>query len=222
MKRKILIDTGYFVFTTIYSIIKDKSEITDDNIDNLLEKFRHKASIKLYQILARHYAKSSDVYFIRDCPRTTIWRKKIKKEYKNKNNSSYKNIMVKFFNMMYNDIIQQFRSLHGCNIIKIPRAEADDIISLFIKFQEGSFIVISKDRDLFQLKKYENDSNIDFYTIGGKCINYRAENWVKLIKFDNYELYLTMYNKEFINLDIIPYEIYDNFNNIIHNIKITT
>ena len=135
MKRKILIDTGYFIFTTIYSIIKDKSEITNDNIENLLEQFRHKASIKLYQILARHYAKPSDVYFIRDCPRTTIWRKKIKKEYKNKNNSSYKNIMVKFFNMMYNDIIQQFRSLHGCNIIKIARAEADDIISLFIKFQ---------------------------------------------------------------------------------------
>ncbi len=80
--------------------------------------------------------------------------------------------------------------------------------------------MISKDRDLFQLNKYE--SKIDFYTIGGKCINYRAENWVKLIKFDNNELYSTMYNKEFINLDIIPYEIYDNFNNIMHNINITS
>jgi len=221
MREKILIDTGYFVFTTIYSIINNKSQITDNNIGNLLEQFKHKASIKLYQILARHHADPHNIYFIRDCPRTNIWRKKIKKEYKNNNNSSYKNIMVKFFTMMYNNIIQQFRSLHGCNIIKIARAEADDIISLFIKFQEGDFIVISNDKDLFQLKKYEFNSNIYFYTIGGKCINYRAENWVKLIKFDNNELYSTMYNKEFINLDIIPYDIYDNFNNIIHNINIT-
>tara|TARA_B100000780_G_scaffold276552_1_gene245357 strand:- start:14339 stop:15016 length:678 start_codon:yes stop_codon:yes gene_type:complete len=219
MKRKILIDTGYFVFTTIYSIINNKNDITNENLSRMLEKFKHKASIKLYQILSRHKTEANNVYFIRDCPRTSIWRKKINKEYKNCNNSSYVNIMGAFFSIMYTDIIHEFRAIHKCHVVKVDGAEADDIISLFIKFQEGPFTIISKDKDLFQLIK--NNKNIDFYTVGGKCINYRADKWVGLIKFDKKQLYSTMYNKEFINLDVIPYKIYTKFINLIHNINIT-
>ena len=217
-KTNVLIDTGYLVFSLIYSLIKDKSEINNDNIERLVEEFSIKAHIKLYQILSRHKIKGECLYFIRDCPRSDIWRKRMTTEYKISNNSSYSNNMNKFFVRMYYRIIPNFCSLHRCNTIKIPRAEADDIISLFIKFIDSKCIVVTNDKDLFQLNKF---NNVTFYNINGRCIDKKAENWCNVIIFNNNELFTNISDKQFINLDIVPYDIYRKFNNTMHNIFVT-
>ena len=214
---KVLIDTGYLVFSTIYSVIKDKKDINESNIERLVEQFDCNMRIKLYQIMSRHKALAKDMYFIRDCPRTDIWRKKLVEGYKCENNSSYSNTMNIFFTRMYTDIIPRFCSLHRVNAIKIPNAEADDIISLFIKFSDSNCVVISNDKDLFQLIKFDN---VSFFNINGRCINKKANNWCNLINFNNNELYTKVYDKQFINLNIVPYSIWEKFNTVMHNINV--
>ena len=213
----LLYDTSYTIFNTIYSIIKDKNELNDYKIDVFLNIYKKLFCKRIYRTFSRHRINPQNAYFIRDCPRNDIWRKVLSNKYKSTTNKSYNSKIGDIFTYTYTKILPYFVEKYRCNIIKIDNAEADDVISLFTKhFIYNKIIVISNDRDLYQLN---NLQNISYYSFSGYCKDDYAKIWYDKINNSMREknIFCFIQDKQFINLKCIPNYIEDNFNNLFNN-----
>ena len=213
-KNIIIYDTSYIIFDTIYSVVKNKDDISAKNIDSLINRFRKHFNRRIFRSLAKHNVNMRNAYFVRDCPRDKIWRKKQKNVYKSKKNKSYCPLMSKFFDYIYNIFLPTLVKRHNCHVIQIDEAEADEVIALLVKkLTNKNIVIICKDKDLFQLKK--KYKFLQFYTFKGYSLNKDALKWCRIISFNNNQLIKKINNKNFINLDKIPKLLVDRFEKVL-------
>lgn len=183
-KTKVLIDGSYLIYSTyfnanyIYKKRFPKNKIKEN--EDLSKNYNF---IKIFnQIFTKNFKKIkkffnilyTDIFFVRDCLRETIWRIEIYDKYKidRKGFVKHQNKEVdlgNFFMMTYNEILEDLQEKMKFNVIKIEEAEADDTIyllsMLFIK--DGYDVnIMSNDSDFHQLLT----NNVNIYDIGLKKV----------------------------------------------------
>lgn len=122
----------------------------DDNYMNSIEKIRAKYDIPY-----------TNVIFVRDCPRESIWRIKEFPEYKRnrKNTCKFQNRKYNIGNIfrhVYSNLYPKLCDKYGIKVVKVATAEADDVIAVLSKkiHEEDPrrlIVIITNDNDFLQL-----------------------------------------------------------------------
>jgi 5'-3' exonuclease len=127
--------------------------------ETFVEKFR-KTFVETLEKIPKNLGiggeRESMIFVGKDCPRETIWRMKLFKDYKaNRANGQEDGFMGgPFFKMVYEDKL--FQAAGAKAILKYPTLEADDCIAISIKYvlamyPECNVYVITSDKDYLQL-----------------------------------------------------------------------
>jgi len=122
-----------------------------------------------------------NMIIVRDCPRETIWRMNIFREYKatRKNTCNYKNkkfSVGNIFKHIYNNLYPKLEEQYKFKIIKVENAEADDVIAVLtnrIREIDKSrlVVIISNDNDYLQLV---NEKTL-IWSLQNKLLNTKVE-----------------------------------------------
>lgn len=106
--------------------------------------------------------KNHDVVICADSP---SWRKRVWPYYKNNRKKIYKSETMDWqfifdtTSMLFEELDQHFK--YKC--LKVDGAEADDIIATLVKKRvDKDLIIVSRDKDLFQLTRYNNTRQYEF------------------------------------------------------------
>ena len=187
--KKILIDGSYLIYCSYFNSSylykkkypNEKFNGSDDisKNDKFLNIFYHILTKNMRKLKKFFNILYSDIFFVRDCLRETIWRLNIYDKYKvdRKTFVKHQNNEIdlgNFFMEIYNNYLEDLREKMGFNIIKIEEAEADDTIFLLTKlFTNDNYkiTIISNDSDFFQII---ND-NVDIYDISLKKVELKND-----------------------------------------------
>lgn len=174
----LFIDGPYCIFNTFFyakkKFLKNYPELVDikdwSHCEKFTKIFYKKIKNLIYNLSKKFGIHRSNIYFVRDCPRETIWRKKYYAKYKinrkittrhNKKTYSLGNL----FKWIYGKLPEMAKKLNF-KIIKINHAEAEDVISVIVKdirknSKENMIYIIAEDSDYYQLL----DDNIFMYNL---------------------------------------------------------
>jgi 5'-3' exonuclease len=187
--KKILIDGSYLIYCSYFnSSYLYKKQYPKETFNSSCDISKNDKFLSIfYHVLTKNMRKLkkffniiySDIFFVRDCLRETIWRLDIYDKYKidRKTFVKHQNNEVdlgNFFMEIYNNYLEDLREKMGFNIIKIEEAEADDTIFLLTKlFTNDNYkiTIISNDSDFFQII---ND-NVDIYDISLKKVELKND-----------------------------------------------
>ena len=197
---KIFIDSAYFLFFCFYGLKPSEyeekyGELPEDVIKDqrFVRIFERKFIANYYRISKQFKIHFEHIIFVRDCPRSKIWRNEKYNEYKQTrskkcsikdiNNNTGEVVEKKFnignlFRYIYNDFMSNKTKLkEKINIFKFDNLEADDIIAISVKQLEQiekKSIIIAEDHDLIQLcSDYIEVYNLTFENMGLKYQNRR-------------------------------------------------
>lgn len=175
----ILIDTSYMIFYRFFAILKwySLAHTNDFKLNNnssydwctnniFLEKYKKKFLESLINLLKQNIFENSNIFFCIDAPLKTLWRIKLKYDYKYKiiSKYNYKSIFNYTYKYLIPKIINNYLNI---NSIKINNVEADDIIAsicLYLKNTDNKIYIISSDNDFLQLGR----KNVYFYNFKTK------------------------------------------------------
>jgi hypothetical protein len=211
-KNILLFDLSNLIFYRYYSIkkyfnIKNEELHTPEfkqkflEFDSIINKIRVKFKIK----------EIDNIYYLKDCLRSNIWRHKYIDNYKG--NRKYNSEIGEYFKLAYENYFQDK------NIIEENYVEADDICGVFVNYildkniSYDNIYIFTSDLDYLQLKY---NSNIHIYdmklnNIVNKSLgNYNLDLKQKCIigdKSDNISPIINRLNKkllsEYINNDTL-------------------
>jgi len=127
------------------------------NEQNFMIKYEKNYIQIIRRIVKNRQIPWKNVVFVKDCHRDEIWRHDIYKEYKatrEENNKHFTGGLV--FKYTHQHIFPYFENTFGSYIVRIDRAEADDIISVLhsvyrSKFPDEFVYILSADSDYVQL-----------------------------------------------------------------------
>ena len=155
-ETKVFIDSAYFLFFCFYGLKPNEyndehGELPEDVYENkrFVRLFERKFKANLYRVSKKLKIHFKHIIFVRDCPRSKIWRNEKYNEYKqtrtkkctikNTNNSTGELVEKKFnignlFKYIYNDFMSNKIKLNeSISIFKFNSLEADDIIAISVK-----------------------------------------------------------------------------------------
>ena len=190
-KPYLLVDSSYVSFHRFFStLIWYNNMYPDQEIGEDYEWLENEVFMKHFdETYMKNLLKFKNMYnvpienviIIRDCPRETIWRMNISKEYKatRKNTCNYKNKKYNIGNIfkhIYNSLYPQLEKQYGFRIVKVENAEADDIIAVLAnKIREMDrtrlVVIISNDNDYLQLV---NEKTL-IWSLQNKLLNTKVE-----------------------------------------------
>lgn len=107
--------------------------------------------------ICKKYSISYDhVIFVQDCPKETIWRKRLYDAYKENRKKQKSHYLGNVFRCVYNELFPKFALEYGMKNITVEEAEADDVIAILCRWIHGNIkdslcVIISNDRDFLQL-----------------------------------------------------------------------
>jgi 5'-3' exonuclease len=159
----IFIDGSYFIFYRYFSLMTWWKSAHPENPlmdpfqnEVFVEKFK-KTFIETIQKIPKNLALDKNtnpsIFVGKDCPRETIWRMNIFKEYKaNRPEDGF--MGGPFFKMAYEEAL--FQAGGAKAILSYPTLEADDCIAISVKYildmyKECMIYVITSDKDYLQL-----------------------------------------------------------------------
>ena len=187
----LLIDCGHMIFVLMWKAIREwkkkykltENIISDKRFYNILKWIYFNT---INELVDKYGVKSyCQLKLVRDTRREDVWRKEISKDYKDgrkskmafknkgknkeKDNSVYidiKQIFIYTYNVIFPKLVERF----GVKIIKIPKAEADDVIAVISQEVPDhiKIIIISQDHDFLQLL---NRKNLDIYSLYDEHLN---------------------------------------------------
>ena len=189
---KIFIDSAYFLFFCFYGLKPSEyeekyGELPEDVIKDqrFVRLFEKKFIANLYRVSKYFDITFDHIIFVRDCPRSKIWRNENYEEYKqtrskncsikNTNKATGQTTEKKFnignlFKYIYNDFMLDKKEKFM--IFKFDKLEADDTIAIAVKQLEKNqikSIIIAEDHDLIQLcSDYTEVYNLMFENMGMK------------------------------------------------------
>ena len=187
--RYLLIDLSYYVFHRYFAVVnfiklttrtpshfenilKNKRFI--DNFDEMFEKCLLKFVREHYDVKDLVNSNDLQILFVKDCPRSTIWRLDHFKGYKASRDVVKKrdNFDSMIFDHVYNAVLPRMMNKYYCvHKFNTDRAEADDCIAVLIdcireKDGTANIIVITNDNDYLQLM----DKVDDIFNLQGKSL----------------------------------------------------
>jgi 5'-3' exonuclease len=193
-KPFLLIDSSYVSFHRFFSTLiwynniyqKEEENDYDWSENPIFMKYFNETYMKsLLKFKGIYNVPFNQMIIVRDCPRETIWRMSIYPEYKatRKNTCSYKNKKYNIGNIfkhIYNKLYPELEELYGFKIVKIDKAEADDVIAVLAnKITEYDknrlIIIISNDNDYLQLV---NQKTL-IWSLQNKLLNTKVEMTVQ-------------------------------------------
>ena len=126
-------------------------------MDKFIEKYSKVFESKLMGFVKKLKVPMQNVILAKDCPRDTIWRMDVYKEYKqNRGAKTSKQLEPEVFSHTYNEMLPRLLKTHKIRMISYKRAEADDIIAIIHgklrkDYPESKIYVLTCDTDLLQL-----------------------------------------------------------------------
>jgi len=160
----VLVDASYVIFFKIYSVITwFKISGTEFNDEIFIEKFHNGIEKKLVQLKKQFKFEYNKCFFVKDTPRSTIWRNKIFTGYKENRVTQHKELVDKAFIYFWKNVLPNLEHKYGIQSISIDGAEADDIIAsikTYLREQKPSsnILIITNDHDFVQL--YDSKTSI--------------------------------------------------------------
>ena len=186
--KVLFIDGPYCIFSAFFSakkkLLKNNPELAKTEDWSRCEKFTKifykRIKNLIYQMSKKFEVRRSNIYFVRDCPRETIWRRDYYQKYKenrktttrhNKKTHSLGNL----FKWIYGELPEMAKKL-DFKIIKINSAEAEDVISVIVKeirreSIESKIYIIAADSDYYQIL----DDNIYMYNLFFKRLDIKLK-----------------------------------------------
>jgi 5'-3' exonuclease len=176
----LLIDGSYFIFYRYYAILgwwnkqKDvstKTKILDE--DAFKEKYEKLFVSTLNNLCKAYEVPWNNVVFASDCPREDIWRFEHCASYKGtRDGARVDNFDERVFPLSY-----EILSKMECQVVRIPRLEADDVIALMTRRilevnPEADVTIITNDNDYIQL--YHPDRNVVIVNLQGAQLKDRV------------------------------------------------
>jgi len=162
----IFIDGSYFMFHRYFSLLNwwknanPENPLTDP-IQNpeFVEKFRKtftETLEKLPKKIGIDKKCKPTMFAAKDCPRDTIWRMQLFKDYKGTRANGPEDGFMggPFFKMVYEE--ELFQKAGAKAVLKYPQLEADDCIAISVKYildmySDCMIYVITSDKDYLQL-----------------------------------------------------------------------
>lgn len=144
MHTNLVVDLNNLCFLTRFGKVKTPASVRqkEKNIDKFI-------FIEVVDVILRHLAnfKCTGLVIAMDSPNG--WRKEIYPDYKrsDKEIDIYFNEIVTAANLVFNF----FKNYTSAMCLRVPRAEADDIISVIARVSETDTIILSTDKDYIQL-----------------------------------------------------------------------
>jgi len=190
-KSYLLVDSSYVSFHRFFSTLiwynnmYPDQEICDDYewVENeiFMKHFDESYMKNLLKFKNMYNVPFENMIIVRDCPRETIWRMNIFREYKatRKNTCNYKNkkfSVGNIFKHIYNNLYPKLEEQYKFKIIKVENAEADDVIAVLtnrIREIDKSrlVVIISNDNDYLQLV---NEKTL-IWSLQNKLLNTKVE-----------------------------------------------
>lgn len=190
-KPYLLVDSSYVSFHRFFSTLiwynnmYPDQEICDDYewVENeiFMKHFDESYMKNLLKFKNMYNVPFENMIIVRDCPRETIWRMNIFREYKatRKNTCNYKNkkfSVGNIFKHIYNNLYPKLEEQYKFKIIKVENAEADDVIAVLtnrIREIDKSrlVVIISNDNDYLQLV---NEKTL-IWSLQNKLLNTKVE-----------------------------------------------
>lgn len=167
----LLVDTSYLSFYRFFSTqIWYHKLHPEANYD---ETYDWTTNVEFMNRFSQNYMSSVDrfrirydipyknIIFCRDCPRENIWRMKVFPEYKNNRKTICRFMNRKFqvgsvFRSIYQTLLPSLEARYGFHVMKVPEAEADDLIAVLTSTIHQSnpslwIFILSNDHDYLQL-----------------------------------------------------------------------
>lgn len=148
----ILVDEGYLFFYRYHATMKNlafsKEPPSDEKIKESFIKHLDQQMEKMKKKL-----KINTIVFAVDAKPSNVWRVEIYKEYK-ATRPTVKPELEVLFSDIYKLFINRLKD-HG-KLLKHKNLESDDIIALLCKHSSMKKVIITSDKDLLQLKKYDD------------------------------------------------------------------
>jgi len=158
----LFIDGSYFIFYRYFSLLtwwknaKPDESLTEPYLnEDFVEKFKKTFNDNINKIKkSLKLDKNVNMFVGKDCPRETIWRMEIFKDYKTNRNNDNGFMGGPFFKMAYEE--QLFEKSGAKKILNYRSLEADDCIAISVKYilkkyENCKIYVITSDKDYLQL-----------------------------------------------------------------------
>lgn len=163
------VDTSYFVFYRYYAVYNwFKLQKRDDpSFTGRMMISEHPAFIvkfdKLFDksivgLTKKHRVPFTNVVFIKDCGRDSVWRMPMFEAYKKCRDDRLSTFDPAIFKHVYDNILPCLARKYGVQMYEYACAEADDIISVFSRRMQELYmnsgrkiIIITNDNDYLQL-----------------------------------------------------------------------
>jgi len=225
----ILFDSGYLIFNTIYRIEKKYNiDLNNTNFKRLYTNLFYSTIKKLllkYDILKSN---KNRAFFVKDCPRGTIWRKEKDNEYKITVNETYDDNKCKLFYYTYSVLFPICYKEYKIITVSVNNAEADDIIKLMVdKYKKETIYIVTNDRDLYQLLLVKMDLTIVSYsgiTKVEKICKFLKDIYENYVNATEKDIYIMQnygeYSKNILNLKYTPKDIEENYERVMCNIDL--
>jgi len=153
MKTMMLIDVSGYLAASFFVSQNDKDVKTQEEKDALW-KF---ILINMIQTARKKY-NPDEVVLVLDSPNT--WRKDYFKYYKARRTLKKKDDTTDWerYHKVSNEMLEEIKNHFPFKVIKVDKAEADDIIAILTEKNlefSNKIIIVSKDKDFLQLLRYE-------------------------------------------------------------------
>lgn len=166
MSNILFIDSSYVSFQCFFKTKKwflgaypekKREDIEWHNESEFLKKYEEQYKYIIRRIVKSRQIRWNDVIIVKDCPRDSIWRHDIFDKYKatrEENNKHFKGGLV--FKYTHKNIFPKLQKDKNLSIVRINRAEADDVISIIHKqyrnlYPTSNIFILSVDSDYVQL-----------------------------------------------------------------------
>lgn len=145
----------------------DVKTVVWDQCEPFMNKYETMYMKSLQKFIRDFNVPLENIVFVKDCPRTDIWRNALYSEYKGtreETNRSFTGGLV--FKYTHMTIIPSIKDKFKCKSMRVPSAEADDVIAVCVKYirtvsPTRKVIIITSDTDYVQLI----DENTEIMTL---------------------------------------------------------
>lgn len=152
----IILDTSQFVIGSVMSSLKINKDVIDEGL------IRHIFLNSIRENRIKFYQEYGELVFAVDSGNP--WRKDIFEHYKanRKKARAASDIDWNDVYRVIDKIIDEVRTTFPYRVVKVPRAEGDDIIAtLCIEYRDEAKLILSSDKDFIQLQKYPHVFQFD-------------------------------------------------------------
>lgn len=157
-----LVDTSYYIFYRYFAVfnwykLSQQEQSMEEGLSPaFIEKFDKLFVDSLKTLVKKHKVPFSNVVFVKDCSRDSIWRCQHYQEYKKGREDRLGNFNSDIFRHCYAKLLPRIKSQFGVQDIEHWHAEADDIACVIARTinaacPETQVVIVTNDNDYLQL-----------------------------------------------------------------------